>query len=289
MRSAIAGLFAIGALLCLQGRAQALTEFCPATVTWRTLDAGVPSGSEQPSRLVVAELDALGGRSMQGLLGIQTSLGWYLAQFPTTALTEHDNTYSTPENQRTRVAQYYSAPIYVSFPTPVHVLRLWVAEAQTQGDAAFGWDAKGRVLCDPPTGAFTEPNGPKHVSTWTSPPRTEMLNPPTPESTLIEATLSTPPAGIACAQPFVGARVTKLGALHFPLDEAPGTGGSVLVSAAIDATGKLIDSWLFVPTTNRDLNDAALAAVRDSTFQAGRSLCHSVPGTYIFSIFFASA
>lgn len=177
MRLALTGLLAVGYLLCLQGRAQALTEFCPATVTWHSLDVGPVSRPVQSSQMVSVELDALGARSLNGLLGIQTTQGWYLAQFPNTALTEHDNTYSTPQNQQTRVAQYYSAPIYVSFPMPVHVLRLWVAEAQTQGDAAFGWDAKGRVLCDPPTGTLTEPAAPKRVSAWSGPPRAEMMDP----------------------------------------------------------------------------------------------------------------
>ena len=288
MRFAVAGLFAVGALLCLQGRAQALTEFCPASVTWHTLDVGPVSRPVQTSQLVALELDALGSRSLNGLLGIQTSQGWYLAQFPRVALTEHDNTFSTPQNQQTRIAQYYSTPIYVSFPTPVHVLRLWVAEAQTQGDSAFGWDAKGRVLCNPPTGAVAESSAPARVSLWHGPARAELRAPPSADSSVIDATLSMPPAGLSCAQPFAPAKMLKLGALEFPLGEPPGTGGTVTVDAAIDASGKLVDAWLWMPTTNHDFNAAALAAVRGSTFQAGRSLCHAVPGTYLLEILFAS-
>ena len=287
MRFAIIGLFAIGALLCLQGRAQALTEFCPASVTWHAFDVPGQTVADQPAaQLYSFELDALGARSVRGVLGIETNDGWYLAPFPSAALTAHATAFTSDLGGFTQW-QFYSAPMYVRFPASVRIERMWVAEGATQGDVAFGWDAKGRVLCDPPVGAAPGEGAKKRGGFvhWKSPPRNELLNLPVVTSVVLTPTVSTPPVGLTCAKPFVPARALHVAALQLPVDEGM-VSGMASVDVAIDPDGKLVDAWVWAPSSNKDINEAALQAAKTSTYQAGTALCHPVPGVYAWTAIF---
>ncbi len=132
------------AVVAQASRALAQTEYCPATVQ-STAAVGVRCRCG-PSALWGYVLSALGPRIVSGTIEVQTDAGWFSFPFTSVALTQYAVHYSSPYVAYTH-NEYDSLPLYVRFPEPLKIIRLWVETASAHDDAIFNWDAHGTVTC----------------------------------------------------------------------------------------------------------------------------------------------
>jgi TonB family protein len=274
------------ATICVTaGRADAVTEYCPA-------DAAVlPLGAEYatiPQSRALAQsyyvyLSAESARSVSGHLALHTTTGWYAVAFPATPLAEVEEKWQASSRDFSR-RSFRSAVFFVKFLTPVSVISAFVSDGQTTGETVLGWDAKGNQHC----------LGGADQETATSRPRSTrsfgMLNPPTapkeiPEGAVVLSAIPMgAPGDVSCPKPFATASVSSFVAVSYPQDLGAmlHESGAALVEVAVSATGALDDAWIFVPSGSTQFDKAAVQAARNSTYRPARSFCQNAPGRYLF-------
>ena len=259
-------------------RALAVAEFCPAEVEPpHQLDATLFSYA----------LSAEGPRSVAGAIVFDTSMGWFVAEFPATPLTLHPYNMQDASVTFTRTA-YESGPLYVRFPQPVTLKGAYVSSASSSGDQLFGWDAKGTVPCAPRAGfgaRLTGAPNPSFLKTLN--PRTDLDVMPSPTASIGVAALTSAPGSTDCDVPFANATVTSAASPEYPgFARDQNLGGEVYVIVAVNGDGTLGDAWLYAPSGSRDLDQAALRAARQTKYKGGRVFCQAAGGDYLFHAIF---
>jgi TonB family protein len=263
------------AVVC-RGRAQAITEYCPAEVgMFHAVDHDDASLS-----LYAFTLSAESARSVGGTVLVDSNGGWFVVQFPPAQLTAHTYNYASNYVRFTRT-EYESEPIYVRFPLAVKVENAYLAQARSTGDQLFGWDARGDVSCVGIDSMVTD-------TPWIK-SRLQILNPridldaqPPAGATVANASATSAP-NPACTQPTAESTITKAASPVFPpQDQGRTTSASVYIKVAISAAGKVDDAWVYYPSGSKSLDAAALAAAKASTYQARVWRCQPVPGIYLF-------
>jgi len=194
---------------------------------------------------------------------------------PEVPITGHQVILTSSLETATRV-DFYSQPLAIHFAAPVTIQRIWMAEAKATGDGAFGWEARGRVPCDPDEVASPGDHRPaRYHSRLAKPesPVTLALAAPVPEET---------PLGLDCPHPFVGAKIRRVQEPVMPYGVAY-QDNVATVELAIDARGHAVDAWPYVPSPYRTVNDATVAAALESTYEPAIAFCRPVPGLYLFT------
>jgi len=251
-----------------QARAQALVEFCPATV-------GLAGKQTAPAQDFVVSLNALGARTVSGSIAVQTENGWFRVVVPEVPITGHQVILTSRLETATRV-DFYSQPLSIHFATPVTIQRIWMADAKATGDGAFGWEARGSVSCDPDELSSPTDHRPARYHYALAKPETPITLPlaaPVP----LES-----PLGLDCEHPFVGARARRVEEPAMPYGVAF-EDNTATIELAIDARGRAIDAWPWVPSPYKAVNDATVAAALASTYAPAIAFCRPVPGLYLFT------
>jgi hypothetical protein len=294
MRSfGIVAFVVLSALLAFAGRARAVTEFCPADiVTWQAVspDNSGPLSQAGPSTLYALQLSALSSRTLDAVLVIETDAGWFSTTLSAVQLTRAVTPTETRGDPEYMV-RFLSPPVYVQFPSPVQVQRMWVRSATVSSDASFLWAGKGRFECAPRSSEALN-------TWWVGPVLTHTLKAlraaPLPNAQRATVVAMTPPDGLGCSKPFVSATATHPSIPAFP--EAARVNGEsyvVDVAVAIDAAGRVVDAWPVTQFADADAGTNALVtatidAARKSSYSPAIALCHPVPGTYLFRADFDS-
>ena len=177
--------------------------------------------------------------------------------------------------------QAESPELSVTFPEGVNIVRAWVAVAQTQGDRIFGWDARGEIVCDP---ADFGPRPPTKDSVRRAPAATDPTPAPAPASA-VATQIASPFPNATCQHPFVAATVINAVSPVFPdivRDEGFSAPAISEVYVAIDRSGAVQDAWLFGTSGYPELDRAAVAAAKKSSYKSAVSYCRPVTGLYLF-------
>jgi TonB family protein len=270
-----------GVIACATS-AQAATEFCPAQLT----GPYTKTNSRDATLHYYYHLQALGPRSVEGTIIADTDHGWF--------------TWVQQPVQVTRMTYTRTAPLYtvryvvaespeldVSFPIAVNIRRLWLASAKTNGDAYFGWDAHGTVVCTPPD--FVAMYSRSRVVTKRTPQTDDPTPGPAPPTAVATATAAPFPE-TTCAHPFVAATVSHAVQPDFPAilrDQDFSQVATAVVYVAVDSAGKLADAWIYASSGYPAIDKAALSAARRSSYVAPISYCRAVSGTYLFQADFS--
>lgn len=271
-------LLAITCLVFLStSRALAVVEFCPASLRIEPVGEGQV---KRPSALYGFALNAFGPRTVSAVLAFETDGGWFTATVPAVTLMEIDRQYNGPSNGFVD-REWVSPPAYVRFPRTVTIIHTWVSSAMSLGDS-FGWSGRGPVTCEP------NANGDVRRGLRTE-DRIRLYNEdhlnaqPSIASVILDAQPSTPHGQADCARPFSDPNtLEQVPAAYTGILAAEGAGGDAGIIVAIDATGHLVDAWVWAPSGQKQFDDAALAAARKSTYEAGTAYCKPVPGLYLF-------
>jgi hypothetical protein len=283
----------VAALICAaffvtwHGRAQAMTEFCPA----RLHIAGVSPdgvGHAAPRSLYGFDLFALGSRNVSATIAFDTSAGWFEIDVPQQPLTLKLRHYHTPYVKFVR-RDYVSPVIYVQFPNDVALNHVWVYSATAQDDGAFGWAPRGLVSCAPPTGANPYYDRSSMIAEQMDPRDADNLEKAPGAGSMVLTAVQTSPLETAdCKKPFSDAGVKWASAPAYPDTLRAQDAGLFSVSAtvAITSDGTAADAWISVPSGYRDADDAVIRAAKGSVYNAGRAYCRNVPGVYTFSVTF---
>lgn len=282
----LALLVALAAACCT--RALAVAEFCPATI-------GPPHVvKDGGGTLFSTTLNAEGPRSVKADVEAQTENGWFQFSIPEMAIVQQAVKYSTSQLLFTR-NESSSALFYVRFPEGAgSVLRWWVSDAASSGDALMGWDEKGTVQCSPlaqapSPGPTPDPALRKRYQAFAaervSLPLQDYDRMPGAGDVVLNAVRA---AGrdLSCEKPFSNSSVVRPVAPDWPLGYTTTTQLQTLVRVGVAADGSLVDAWVFQPSGARAFDDAAVDAARRSTYAAGRAFCVAAPGMYIFRALF---
>jgi len=274
LRAALTLAFAlIGYVLATHGTARALSEFCPAS------SGGFYRIGDASSSLYSFVVDAEGPRTVSGTIVVKTDTGWFNVPFAQATMIERDEQWRDEFVSYSR-RSFGSAPLYVRFPQPEHIIDSFVLEATASGDPYFGWDSKGDVQCSAPAGFGIVNTLPRAEAAHLLNPRTDVHDPPPANAIVPTASISSIPGSTDCQTPFAQAAVTKPVSPNYPLGYNITT--EVLVEVLVDASGALADSWVFKPSGYTYFDQAALESARKSTYQAGTAFCKPAPGKYIF-------
>lgn len=277
--------FFTGWLVFSHGQAEAMTEFCPATIQLRAV-GGVPAAS--PAQIYGFELDAAGPRTVMATLYVDTKQGWFTADVPNVQLTEKERTYQGDFIEY-QDHEWASPTMYLQFPQSVVIRRAWLHSAQSQGDT-FGWQSQGPVECLPSAIDLTAPVTTLHGnSTMVQSKDLDSLSKsPGPQSTVIMAKSSPTLESVDCTQPFQPPSIVEQEQPDYP-DVARENGAGrrvVVVTVAIPADGPASDFWVSGPSDVAALNAAAFAAARGSTFKNAVAYCQAVPSFFYFDVTF---
>lgn len=263
-----AGFFCFGAQ-----RVQAAVEFCPATVTQAQAIGGGRSAVTYGYRL-----GAESARVVKGEIAIETDAGWFAAPFQDVALAPHLSRYDTDEGTYA-LAQAVSPLLYVRFPNPVAVKRVWVRHAAAPGEREFAWGTRGDVTCAPtPYESTGEPNAAAHLH---DEDRLTYDVPPGPKDRVVAAQPTAPAAGGACAEPFVQARATDPAVPGYP-QGVKNSGAVVIAKVAVSSEGHLIDAWVVGNSGLTSFAPYALAAAQQTKYRNAVAYCRPVPSIYLF-------
>lgn len=283
-------------------------EYCPARVIVENVGTATPepSASPQPATMFAIRLDAASARSVQGVVGFDTTGGWYQVAVPDIPLLAVESRWSDDAVEFKR-HEFLSDPIYVSFPKPVTIASAFMISATTQGESVFGWDAKGTVTCAAPSDRLNTPQkypnagGDRETldvltvdrSAGTQSGTTESLRrlspkldiePPPSGAGSVHATIPAAVPDASCRAPFAPAKVKEL--LQPPYPDILGREdipfAEVLIAVAVSATGKVDAAWVFAPSGFTAIDESALHGARGSTYEPARSFCQDAPGTYLF-------
>jgi hypothetical protein len=238
-------------LLVCVAKAEARTEFCPATVSYAP--AAIADASGRSAGLVFT-LDSESPRTIvSATIVADTGGGWYswdVSSLPLTGTMPH----------------MQSDALVVDFPNAVFVRHAWILHARTAGDA-FGWQALGDVPCGIPV--F---NGPA-----------DRPNKPLPDDGLehLKATPIAPLYSTACAHPFVQATVTHAVQPYYP-HVAPRMSYAAEIEVAVGQNDAVLDAWVYKPSGNGAIDASALRGARASSYASAISYCRKAEGFYLF-------
>jgi TonB family protein len=254
-------------------QAQAMLEFCPATLHVQAVGAD-RNDDAAPAEVYGFDLSALVPRSVSATLAFDTSAGWYTADVPTVSLAEKDRHY-TLRGVRFVHRDFVSPVMYLRFPQAVKLNHSWVYRS---GDAT----------CPPPAAVGKGQNAHGKSALKMDPADEDRLsNAPPADAPILSVKSSTPLEIAACDEPFRFATATNPVAPRFPdMARMMGAYGTSVVNVAIDAEGSVADAWIFASSGNNYLDKAAMDAAKATTYEAGRSYCRPVPGSYRFIINF---
>ena len=268
-------------LAALTVRAEAVTEFCPATVE-NASPIGASLGTAASA--YAYELQALTPRAVDASIIADTDHGWFSWSIADVTLHGVTRTNHIKLNGRYQLEEYViaeSAPLAVAFPSAVVLRHAWVVLGKTSGEVKLGWDARGPTSCDPPGFASASIADPPKAPTAQATPT------PLPSAAGATSTAvpTNPPFGIStCAKPFAEATVTRPVAPDFSDFGLLQPGGAALsvVAVAIDEHGKRVDAWLLSSSGLGEFDLAALRAARVSEYSGGISYCRPTKDTYLF-------
>lgn len=251
------------------GRADALAEFCPATV--------LPQFDRVATATYEFRLAAMSSRTVTGFVRIQTPQGWFNAPFEKVQLRLQPQQYMHDGNPLV-LNDYLSGPMYVRLPVDAPITYGYVSQASASGDTLLDWDKEGTVTCAPPT--KQSQNAPKHAFS-ASPPI----------GTPLQAHPIDPPFTASCKTPFTPTLITHIPSIHTPALLASMTysalpGGESIVAVALDRDGKVLDAWLWASSNVDAYDKTALKAARETTYVAPLAFCKSVPSYFLFRVNF---
>ncbi|HET6895690.1 MAG TPA: hypothetical protein VFH72_09955, partial [Candidatus Baltobacteraceae bacterium] len=247
----------------------------------------------ETSSLFGFELTALGPRTLPATrLAFDTSGGWYTLDVPALTLAAKERHYSAPWVKFIR-RDYVSPVLYVHFPQAVTIAHAWVYQATAQDDGAFGWQAKGSILCDPMPSASPEQRRrlPAHFQSpyaLDSNDADHLADPPSSTSIILDAANSKPLETTKCAEPFRNATIKDQAQPSFPdfLRDEVVNETMTAAQVAIEPSGTLEDAWVWGTSGYRALDDETLKVARISTYEGARAYCRAVPGEYFFRVTF---
>lgn len=258
--------------LLSHGRALAVVEYCPATVSiTKTADPSI----------FAMRLEAQGPRTVTGVVAMRIEDDWFSAPVSQIAFHSVKQSWRDATAEFTRVA-YESDPIFIKSPTGTRPLYGFLVRAQATGDAIFGWDKRGDVECDPPPTVDNRGGAPVLQNGL------ELLKPqyygeevPRDAVLVIPAPLHlTPPD---CPNPSSPAKATLIMRPEYPdMLRDSGDYGQTYVAVAVSATGKVDDAWVFAPSGHDQIDRAAVRAARDSSYEPARAFCHTIPGIFLY-------
>ena len=125
----------------------------------------------------------------------------------------------------------------------------------------------------------TEPPGPP------GPPDTGTLPPDSgPTDAPVAPTLTPKPA---CSAPDVAARAVTVHSPNTP-DEQQGTNATAKIRVDLDADGNVLGVSVYESAGSMELDRAALQAARASQYAPEEKDCKKIPGSYLFTVDFAS-
>lgn len=284
-RVVIAAVFCAAFLAFGHGRAQAMIEFCPATLQVAPVKTDAAQKDDSPSAVYGFDLSAMGPRSVKATLAFDTSAGWYTVDLQPVTLVEKPRHYTSVSAYFVR-RDFVSPVMYVRFPGVVSINHSWVYSAAAQADGAFGWEKQGQVTCDPPGTASVTPG---KFAPKLDPKDRDHLGDPPRAASLIVAAKQTPALETAdCSDPFADATATKTVVPDYPMGLRSMRTGilSTSIAVAIDADGNVADAWVWGPSGEEPADDASLAAARATKYKPGRAYCRNVPGLYMFRVTF---
>lgn len=273
---ACAPAFAVALFFACAAPSRAATEFCPA----KLVDLAAPR--DGISKVWYYRLQGLGPRTVQGTIIADTDQGWFKWTQAPVQLTQMTFTRTTSAYRATYdVAE--SPKISVAFPGNVTVRQAWVVTAKTQGDDAFGWDARGSVPCGPPDFA-------PYVSK-DSTQRTPQPGDPTPAPappTAVATRAGAPFTPLTCDHPFTAATLSKAAEAEYPPSLKGLAIGDLIsvVYVAIDPAGKVVDAWTFASSGFSAADDEAIKTAKKSLYIPTVSYCRPAGGTYLFQVDF---
>jgi TonB family protein len=290
MRVFIIAMMSVAFSVIALDRADAASEICPANVADSHAFAADAAGT-----LYAFVLDAASERSVRGTIVVATNAGYFTFAFPETTFVLDHAIYRTPTNEYFR-DRYVTTPFYVRFPASVtNVSTWWVTIAQTTGEKLFGWDKRGVVACPLMQSEPALKPIPKVQDQVTRISRLpyDLASPPPANALVSTATATSAPGDTTCAVPFSGATAIKMAAPDFPESVAETLTGTMplvtdVVEVFLDEKGAVVDTTVIQPSPYPALDQAAIAAVRHSTFRPEISFCKPIPSTYLFQTEFNS-
>jgi TonB family protein len=98
--------------------------------------------------------------------------------------------------------------------------------------------------------------------------------------------VATPTPKAACSSPDVPAKTLVAESPIITDDERNGFNGTAKVKVDLDAAGKVVGTSIYESTGSVPLDQAALAAARESRYAPEERDCKDVPGSYLFAIDF---
>ena len=265
--------------------ANAMFEFCPATLKYGQVNAS----------LYGFELTALGSRTISSAtLAFDTSAGWYTVDVSMLNIVEKDRHYTGPSGSFVR-RDYVSPIMYARFPKPLTVSHAWVFSATATSDGDFGWDKQGDVRCDPlgeprVIGVMRIKDGPSALGHdlyhLDGKDKDALSNQPSEKSIVLVAQhAKIPLEDPSCLNAFDYALVLHTPTPDFP-DGLRGYSGTATVQVALDGSGKLIDAWIWGPSGFPAFDAEAMRLARGTTYSAGSAYCKAAPGNYLFRVSF---
>ena len=172
---------------------------------------------------------------------------------------------------------FESVPVYFALPQSGAVDAVWVSAAGANGAAP--------TPCPPLPATAKQP----------AVEQIRYTGGLTADAIVAMAPALLPPATYAgdapmqgCAHAFEYAKATALATPDFPevAREQGFNSGTTLVRIVLDERGSIRDATVLAGTGFAGVDNAALRAVRISTFDAARLMCKPVPGVYSFRAYF---
>ena len=240
--------------LACHGRAQARTEYCPASLWYRP---AIPATTDGRSTGLVFGLVAGAPRTIvSAKIVADTDGGWYTWDVAHVALTERTN----KEAESTRQV--------ATFDKAVFVRHAWVIQARTSGDALYGWDAVGDAACGIPSFGH---------AAYKPLPAQSAQGFPTQAATAIA-----PPYTLNCPHPFMEATVSHPVQPRYPAFAARGVWYSSEIDVQVGDADNLLNAWVYKTSGNREIDRSALAAAKASSYSSAVSYCEKANGDYLF-------
>lgn len=223
------------------------------------------------------QLAAMSERTVTGMVRLKTPQGWYNAPFSAVKLHEKPKQ-AVSEANLYMLNGYISDPVYLQLPGDVPVSYGYVSQASTSGETEFGWDSKGTMVCDP-------------VAQMGSVPVTG-ISPPPAQSAVVAAHAIDSPFSDACTRSLGKVAVKEAPPLRLPSMFQGGDtalqANPTIVAVAVDASGGVVDDWVWQPSGTLALDDAAVNEARHTTYGPAQAFCKNVPGFYLFHVYWNS-
>ncbi len=289
MKRTIVGLcILLAALWFGAAKADAMTEFCPATVERIETTAG----SDVPAAQYSYALNAKTARSIADASIIaDTDHGWYkwsVADIPLPITTES----VTTGNKTYQHSFAQSSRLQVVFPDALLIRHAWIASARANYESVASWEKVGETACEVPTynnrGVRTaELARPQSRKATPSPQPPGRESSAAPAGVARAVPTSMPFDSIDCDVPFRQATVTAAEHPDFPASlRDSGISATVLIAVAVDEQGNLTDASLYASSGFPPFDSAGLRAARMSSYSGPISYCQKVRGEYLFNATF---